>query len=123
MGIVPPSEVESLIAELDRKIRAIPRPDGTPMQTQVFRPQEIYKTVRGIAPDMMVYFDDLFWRAVGTVGYESIYTYENDTGPDDANHAQHGIFIEALGGKKGTGRGSDWDLLGMSAKFLHAAGA
>jgi predicted AlkP superfamily phosphohydrolase/phosphomutase len=27
------------------------------------------------------------------VGYGSIHTIDNDTGPDDANHAQHGIFI------------------------------
>ena len=24
---------------------------------------------------------------------ESVHTFENDTGPDDANHAQHGVFI------------------------------
>lgn len=121
-GTVAPSDVESLIEELGAKIRAIPRPDGSPMQTQIFRPHEIYREVRGIAPDMMVYFDDLLWRAVGTVGYESIYTYENDTGPDDANHAQHGIFIEALAGKPGTGRDADWNLLEMSEKFLKSAG-
>jgi len=23
----------------------------------------------------------------------SVHIYENDTGPDDANHAQHGVFI------------------------------
>src|SRR3712207_8537404 len=28
-----------------------------------------------------------------SVGIGSVWTFENDTGPDDANHAQHGIFI------------------------------
>jgi predicted AlkP superfamily phosphohydrolase/phosphomutase len=121
-GTVAPGEVESLIAELSRKICSIPRPDGQPMKTQVFRPHEIYRTVRGIAPDLMVYFDDLYWRAVGTVGYDGIYTYENDTGPDDANHAQHGIFIEATPGRAGAGRTGDWDLLDMSSKFMRASG-
>ena len=27
------------------------------------------------------------------MGSGQIHTFENDTGPDDANHAQHGIFI------------------------------
>jgi predicted AlkP superfamily phosphohydrolase/phosphomutase len=27
------------------------------------------------------------------VGADSIYTFENDTGPDDANHAQQGMYI------------------------------
>jgi predicted AlkP superfamily phosphohydrolase/phosphomutase len=41
----------------------------------------------------MVYFDDLYWRSAGTLGHGSLYLSENDTGPDDAVHAQHGIFI------------------------------
>jgi predicted AlkP superfamily phosphohydrolase/phosphomutase len=30
---------------------------------------------------------------VGSVGLRSIYTFENDTGPDEANHDWQGIFI------------------------------
>ena len=30
---------------------------------------------------------------MGLVGSDSIYTFENDTGPDDANHAQQGMYI------------------------------
>jgi predicted AlkP superfamily phosphohydrolase/phosphomutase len=30
---------------------------------------------------------------VGSVGLGSIYTFENDTGPDDANHSMQGIFM------------------------------
>jgi predicted AlkP superfamily phosphohydrolase/phosphomutase len=120
-GTVAPSEVESFIDELSRKLCAIPRPNGEPMKTQVFRPEQIYREVRGIAPDLMVYFDDLYWRAVGTIGYDDIYTYENDTGPDDANHSQHGIFIEALAGRHGTGLTADWNLLDMHERFMAAA--
>ena len=38
-------------------------------------------------------FGNLTWRSVGSVGHRTTWTFENDTGPDDANHAQHGIFI------------------------------
>jgi predicted AlkP superfamily phosphohydrolase/phosphomutase len=31
---------------------------------------------------------------VSTVGHGSIYTFDNDTGPDDCNHAQSGIVIK-----------------------------
>jgi predicted AlkP superfamily phosphohydrolase/phosphomutase len=51
--------------------------------------------VNGVAPDLIVYFGDLHWRSVGSVGHASVWTYENDTGPDDANHAQEGIFLMA----------------------------
>jgi predicted AlkP superfamily phosphohydrolase/phosphomutase len=40
-----------------------------------------------------VIFGDLYWRAVGSIGLNTLHTFENDTGPDDANHAQMGMFI------------------------------
>ncbi len=59
----------------------------------VYRPEELYREVRGVAPDLIVYFGDLYWRSVGTVGGGKIHTFENDTGPDGANHAQNGMII------------------------------
>ena len=75
------------------------------MNTVVYKPQEIYRTVKGVAPDLIVYLDDLGWRSVGSFGHGDIYTFENDTGPDDANHAVNGVWIYTppqrnLGGKK-----------------------
>ena len=43
-------------------------------------------------------FGNLDWRSVGTVGNPSIYTFENDTGPDDANHNINGMFLTAYPG-------------------------
>jgi len=70
------------------------------------RPQDIYREVGGVAPDLIVYFGDLNWRSVGSVGLRTILTYENDTGPDDANHDYHGIFIlDERGSRPNTTRG------------------
>jgi predicted AlkP superfamily phosphohydrolase/phosphomutase len=91
-GIVPPADYDLLCAELTEKIKAIPDDRGTPLETTVFRPNDLYKQVKGIPPDLIVIFGDLTWRAVGTLGYDSLYLYENDTGPDEANHAQYGFF-------------------------------
>ena len=78
------------------RLAAIPDDDGEPIGTRVYRPEEVYDEVNGVAPDLIVYFGDLAWRAVGTVGGdEGIHTFENDTGPDDANHAQDGLLIMA----------------------------
>ena len=49
--------------------------------------------MRGIPPDLFVYFGDLAWRSIGTLGWGEIHRFENDTGPDDANHAQQGMYI------------------------------
>lgn len=92
-GIVRTEDYESLRNELIERFEAIPDPDGNPIGTKVFRPQDIYQKVRNVAPDLLVYWGNLNWRSVGSLGHGGIYTFDNDTGPDDANHAQNGMFI------------------------------
>ena len=67
------------------------------VRTKVFKPEEVYKKVENIPPDLIVYFGNLRWRSIGTVGNDTIWLHENDTGPDDANHAQYGIVIVSDG--------------------------
>ena len=92
-GQVPAADYESFRDGLAAKIEAIVDPQGKPMGNKAYKPEEIYKTVNAVAPDLVVIFGDLTWRSVGQVGSDSIYTFENDTGPDDANHAQQGMYI------------------------------
>ena len=92
-GVIPMREYEQVRNELAEKIKGIRGPSGEDIGTRVYKPQEIYRYVRGIAPDLIVYWGDLSWRSVGSLGHEEVWTFENDTGPDDANHAQQGIFV------------------------------
>ena len=92
-GTVKAQDYESIRDELNIQLEAIVDESGNNINTRVFKPEEVYRECRNIAPDLIVYFGDLYWRSVGSVGYNSIYTYENDTGPDDCNHAEMGMFI------------------------------
>ena len=93
-GTIPAADYERFRDELAQRICAIPDELGNPIPTKVFRPEDVYPEIKGVAPDLIVHFGDLYWRAVGTVGGdEGLHTFDNDTGPDDANHAQHGMFI------------------------------
>src|SRR6266516_2684043 len=92
-GVVEPSRYEEVRDEIIAKLEAMPGPDGEHLGTIVLKPQEVYPEVRGVAPDLIVYFGDLEWRSVGSVGNPSIYTVENDTGPDGANHDRDGFYI------------------------------
>jgi predicted AlkP superfamily phosphohydrolase/phosphomutase len=92
-GNVDPADYEAVRDELKAKLIAIPDHQGNDLGTKVFKPNEIYREVNGVAPDLIVYFGDLYWRSVGTLGHGGIYTFENDTGPDDCNHAQFGMAI------------------------------
>jgi len=92
-GIVPPSEVPQIEGELKRRISQIRDPNGRPMRNTVFEPNDLYGVARGDKPDLMVYFDDLNWRSAGSVGHNSVYLSENDTGPDDSVHSMQGLFL------------------------------
>jgi predicted AlkP superfamily phosphohydrolase/phosphomutase len=95
-GIVEPADYERVRDDLARRLAAIPDDVGNPIATRVYRPEEAYPEVNGVPPDLIVHFGDLYWRSVGTVGGdEGVHTLENDTGPDDANHAQDGLLIMA----------------------------
>jgi predicted AlkP superfamily phosphohydrolase/phosphomutase len=91
-GVVPPGEVPQFEATLSRDLQQIRRPDGSDMGVDVRRPREVYREVRGDAPDLMVYFANASWRSAGTVGYPSLYLTENDTGPDDSVHSFEGVY-------------------------------
>jgi predicted AlkP superfamily phosphohydrolase/phosphomutase len=92
-GKVPAAEYEKTRDELKERIEAIPDDQGNPMGSVIFKPEDIYREVRNVAPDLLVYLGSLRWRSVGSFGVPNVYTFENDTGPDDANHAQHGVFV------------------------------
>src|SRR5262249_21405694 len=102
-GIVEPADYERVRDELIQALEAMAGPDGGPLGTKVFKPQDVYPEVRGVAPDLIVYFGDLEWRSVGQVGGGEVFTYENDTGPDGANHDRTGVV--ALAGLPGQSLG------------------
>ena len=94
-GIVEPSQYEETRGELAAKLEAMPGPDGLPLGNRVYKPEQVYTQVAGVAPDLIVYFGDLEWRSVGQVGTGEVFTYENDTGPDGANHDRTGVLVMA----------------------------
>jgi predicted AlkP superfamily phosphohydrolase/phosphomutase len=106
-GVIEPHDYERVRDELIAAIAAIEDPDGRNIGSRAYRPEELYREVNGIPPDLIVYFGDLGWRSVGSVGLRSIYSFSNDTGPDDANHDWNGILIMSEGQRDLGGRRID----------------
>ena len=92
-GKIPARDYEKVRDEVKEMIEALPDHEGKPMGSVVFKPEELYREVRNVAPDLMVYLGNLRWRSMGSFGLPGIYTFENDLGPDDANHDQDGVLI------------------------------
>jgi predicted AlkP superfamily phosphohydrolase/phosphomutase len=122
-GVIPPEEYEATRDRLIAEIEAIGDHHGKPIGTRVLKPEQLYKTVRGAAPpDLFIYFGNLRWRSVGTVGTGTIHTFENDTGPDDANHAQDGMIILTGPGTQPTGPVEGMQLMDVTPTILRLFG-
>ncbi len=105
-GIVEEKDYEALREDLRKEILGIKGPKGEPWKNEVYKPEELYPEVRGDPPDLMVYLDDLNWRPVGTVGWNTLYLDKNDKGADDAVHDWYGILsIYDPEGREGGYRG------------------
>jgi predicted AlkP superfamily phosphohydrolase/phosphomutase len=122
-GTVTPEAYDSTRDELSAALCAIPDHEGKPLNTRVYKPQEIYRQVNGIAPDLLVYFGDLHWRSVGSVGHGAYTTFDNDTGPDDANHAVEGMFIWHDPKARGRGQIQPHQLMDIAPTILNYLGA
>ena len=92
-GTINAEDYEKEREALAERLRNIRGPEGERWETRVIKPNEYYPDLRGDYPDLMVYFDDLYWRSAGTLGWGTMYLRENDTGPDDAVHAQDGMYV------------------------------
>ena len=121
-GVVDPNRYEEVRDELIAKLEAAPGPDGRSLGTKVLKPQDVYPAVRGVAPDLIVYFGDLEWRSVGSVGNPSLYTYENDTGPDGANHDRTGVFVMRGAPDQPAGRVEGLNLVDVGPTILKMYG-
>jgi predicted AlkP superfamily phosphohydrolase/phosphomutase len=92
-GVIDASQIPSIRRRLEKDLRTLKGPEGTPLAVRILDPRTIYASVRGDAPDLMLYFDDLRWRSAGTLGHPTMYLKENDIGPDDAVHSWHGVYV------------------------------
>ena len=95
-GRVLPERYEALMEEISSKLQIVSREnETTTMGNKVFRPSDMTKDqmANGDYPDLMLYPGNLGYRAIGSVGNPGIFVEQNDTGPDDANHAKEGVFI------------------------------
>jgi predicted AlkP superfamily phosphohydrolase/phosphomutase len=121
-GIIDPADYERIRDELIERIAAITDPQGVNIGSVAYRPEEIYQEVNNIAPDLIVYLGNLRWRSVGSLGLNRIHTFENDTGPDDANHSQEGMYIYYDPRSQGQGHGPIRHLMDVAPTILALMG-
>jgi len=121
-GLIPAGDYEAFQNEMKARFEALPDDKGRPLNSLVFKPKEIYRNVRNIAPDLIVHFGGLLWRSIGSVGHGRFHVQENDTGPDACNHAQFGMFLLAAPNCPLSGEYQGAKLLDIAPTLLDLAG-
>lgn len=122
-GVLEPGAVPRVCDELERLFMGIAGPDGGALATRVLRPSDVYAELRGSPPDLMVFWDDLARRAVGTVGNDALLIPDNDTGPDGCNHDWRGLYALAAPWSNGvTGAGGERAIASIGATVLDLLG-
>jgi predicted AlkP superfamily phosphohydrolase/phosphomutase len=121
-GIVPGAQVEAVRDELMGKLAGIIDDKGKNIGTTAYKPEAVYRTVRNVPPDLIVYFGDLYWRSIGSLGYNSVHTFDNDSGPDDANHAQFGMMIVHEPGATGSRQANGAQIYDVAPTVLNLMG-
>jgi len=120
-GLVSSEDYERVRSELREKLEGLGDDEGKPIGTVAHRPEDLYAERKGIVPDLLVYFGDLYWRSVGQVGTGTVHVFENDTGPDDANHAHEGLYVLVADGVP-PGRGPERDIRDVAPTLLDLLG-
>jgi predicted AlkP superfamily phosphohydrolase/phosphomutase len=121
-GVIPAAQYEAFQSEMRTKFEALTDGKGQPLNSLVFKPREIYRSVRNVVPDLIVHFGGLYWRSIGGVGHGRVHVQENDTGPDACNHAQFGTFILAAPNCPLQGEFQGARLLDIAPTLLDLAG-
>jgi len=120
-GVIPAGQYEAFRNDMKHRLEALTDPHGEPLNSLVFKPEEIYRHVRNVAPDLIVHFGGLYWRSIGSIGHGRVHVEENDTGPDACNHAQFGTFLLYAPGMSPRGEYKGARLLDISPTLLDLA--
>ncbi len=121
-GRIEPAEIAAVRATLRRELEQAVDDGGKPVKTRVHLPEDHYREARGFPPDLMVYFDDLALRAIGSVGHARVVVSENDAGPDTCNHDWNGIFVMSGGPIAAHGRVEHAEIYDIAPTILGAFG-
>jgi predicted AlkP superfamily phosphohydrolase/phosphomutase len=94
-GRIDPRDYERVRDEIKARLEATTAPLGSSPETLVLRPEEVYRSVRPIAPDLIVQYGGPGWRSIDGVGYPGVLVTPNDIEQHDCIPTQHGVFVLA----------------------------
>jgi predicted AlkP superfamily phosphohydrolase/phosphomutase len=120
-GLIELADGSRFRDELKARLEAMLDDKDEPMSILTFKPEEVYRHVRNVVPDLIAQFGD-GWQAISDVGYGKFYIQENQAGLDGCRHSQFGTFILATSNSPLSGEVQGAQLLDVAPTLLDLAG-
>jgi len=119
-GVVEPEKYDSLIDELEEKLKNIKGDDGSILDTKIFKKKEYFKgECEDSSPDIVIYFDNLEYGAnTSLIGNPLPWSPQTAVGSDDAAHSRQGIFI--MNNSQQKGDMGEIDILDVAPTILNS---
>jgi predicted AlkP superfamily phosphohydrolase/phosphomutase len=121
-GCVPRARYADERARLIELLRALPGPHGEHVAHRIVTPEACFRAQNGAPPDVLAFFGDLDYRALGTVGHGRVHLPHDDRGADGCNHDWDGIFAMSGGGTPRLGEVSGYALPDVTRTVLGLLG-
>lgn len=106
-GIVASDDYMRKRGEIQHRLQRLTSPDGKPLRVDCHKPEQIYRRVEGMPPDLLVVLGDYAWRAVARLNPEGLFTQGEGWGLDGANHAPWGYYCLCRPGETDSGTVKD----------------
>jgi predicted AlkP superfamily phosphohydrolase/phosphomutase len=71
-GNIPAGDYESFCDQITARVESLSDASGQPLPAQVFKPNQLYRQTRNVAPDLMVQFGEGHWSSVGSIGHPGL---------------------------------------------------
>lgn len=120
-GVIELEDGSRFRDELKARLEATLDDSGKPMGILTFKPEEIYRHVRNVVPDLIAQLGDA-WQSISEVGYRKFHIQENQAGLDGCHPSQFGAFILAASNSPLSGEIQGAQLLDVTPTLLDLAG-
>jgi len=97
-GNIAPEQAEQVLASLSDRLRKLIAPDRAAQLVadpaiEVYRPNMLYSTTQGVAPDLLALFNQPGWRTNALVGHTGSWLSTRATAMDSAYESPNGFLI------------------------------
>ena len=91
-GAVAPRRYEQVRNEIKRKLEALIGPDGRTMANRAYKPEEVYRLTRRVAPDLIGALGSMAFRAAGNLGHQDLFL-PAVPGVSSGNNSDRGLLM------------------------------